>query len=161
MLLSRIGSGQNVQTLLVYNYSRYDSLLGVYLNEFGLGMIPNEDFKAPGIKITKHVLDTDTTNNPNIEATTSSFDPNTGESIVLPTNRGRINFEFENNRQFSVSQNGSSVTKTAGFAITIRTHGSSESATAGFKGSFFGTAIESRSGASIGTNHQTTLILER
>ena len=161
MLLSRIGSGQNVQTLLVYNYSRFDSVLGVFINEFGLGKIPNKDFKAPGNNITHHVLDTDTTNNLNIQATTSSFNPNTGESVVLPTNRGRINFEFENNRQFSISQNGSNVTKTAGFAITIRTHGSSESATAGFKGSFFGTAIESRSGASIGTNHQTTMILER
>ena len=161
MLLSRIGSGQNVQTLLVYNYSRYDSLLGVYLNEFGLGMISNEDFKAPGIKITKHVLDTDTTNNLNLVATTSSFNPNTGETILFPTNRGRINFEFENNRQFLLSQNGSTVTRLAALATTIRTHGSSESVSAGFKGSFFGTAIETGSGGSIGTNHQTTIILER
>jgi hypothetical protein len=162
--VSRVGSGQNIQTFLVYNYSRYDPSFGTYLYMFGSGVIPNADFKAPGVKITQHVLDTDTTNNSNFETFSYYQDPNTGQYVTLPNNRGRIFFEFEKNGQSSTTGNGSSVTKLyAGtpFAVTIRQTGLSDSTTARFKGSLLGMAFESEGGGSIGTYHQVTLIIER
>jgi hypothetical protein len=162
--VSRVGSGQNIETFLMYNYSRYDPSLGSYVNVFGSGKIPNGDFKAPGVKITQHVLDTDTTNNSNFEALSYYQDPNTGEYILLPNNRGRIYFEFEKNDQYTITGNGSSVTKLyegSPFAVTIRQTGLSESATARFKGSLLGMAFESEGGGFIGTYHQVNIIVER
>jgi hypothetical protein len=162
--VTRVGSGQDVQTMLMYNYSSFNDSLGTYVTEFGSGIIPNEDFRAPGITITQHVLDTDTTNNPDIEVITFYNDPNTGEFIVLTPNRGRINFEWVKNGQYSNTANGSSVTKInegTPFAMTTRQIGLSESATGKFKGSLLGTTFDDQGGGSIGTYHQVTLIVER
>lgn len=162
--VSRVGSGQNIETFLMYSYLRYDPALGSYINMFGSGKIPNVDFKAPGVKITQHVLDTDTTNNSNFEALSYYQDPNTGQYILLPNTRGRIYFEFEKNNQYTTTGNGSYVTKLnqgTPFAVTIRQTGLSDSATARFKGSLLGMAFESEGGGSIGTYHQVTIIVER